>query len=262
MVGLRLEPKEHFDWLHMELGKANAIGPDFLRAFAEIWDQIDKPPGNGAACPLLLTGQGSAFCAGLELPALLGKPRGQIGSFLAAFHRMLLRLACLGRPTIAVVNGHAVAGGSVLALACDVRIAARTVAGSDKPLVFGLNESAIGLPFPHAAQVIVERALGGPAAAAEAMLSGELVSAETALAWRAVHRVVAADELTAVAEADALRYATATASAAKAIKAALTRDLAPLLDDPTDESVFLDAWFAPATQSKLSIVVARLKSRG
>lgn len=261
MVGVRLESKERFDWLHMELGKANAIGPDFLRAFAAVWDQIDKPPQSGVARPLLLTGQGSAFSAGLELPALMGTPRAELAVLLGAFHRMVLRLACLGRPTIAVVNGHAVAGGAVLALACDVRIAARTVAGSDKPLMFGLNESAIGLPFPLAAQVIVERALGGPAGAADAMLSGELVSAERALAWRAVHRVVAADELTAVAEAEALRYTTATAAAAKTIKAALTRDVAPLLDDPTDESVFLDAWFAPGTQSKLSIVVARLKAR-
>ncbi len=261
MPDLRLEASEHVDWLRMELGKANAIGPAFLAAFDRVWPQIDVPPGNGAARPLLLTGQGSAFCAGLELPALVGRPRAELAAFFAGFHRMVLRLACLARPTIAVINGHAVAGGAVLALACDVRLAARTVAGADKPLLFGLNETAIGLPFPLSAQVVVERALGGAAAAAEPMLSGELASIETAVRWGAVHKAVDAAGLEAAASAEAARYSVATARAAFAVKAALTRDLLPLVDAALDESVFLDAWFSPPTQAKLAIVVARLKAR-
>ncbi|HDS0931705.1 TPA: enoyl-CoA hydratase/isomerase family protein [Pseudomonas putida] len=77
------------------------------------------------------------------------------------------------RPTVAAINGHAIAGGLITALDCDFRIAAR------KPAKFGLNEVPIGIPMPAAYVEIVKYALGNQAGALTT-LKGELYSLEKA----------------------------------------------------------------------------------
>lgn len=261
MRDIRIVHGEHCDWLHLELGKANAIGPDFLRAFDRALDLVAEDGQDGAARPVVVTGQGGAFSAGLDLPALVGSPRVELARFVAGLHRGFLRLACLPRPTLAAINGHAVAGGAVLALACDMRIAARTLPASDQPVRFGLNETGIGLPFPQSAQAIVEHALGGPAGASELMLTGELIDADAALRLGAVHAVAAAEDLVATVERAAVRYGAATARACAAVKATLTRDLRALAGVSVEDTTFLDMWYGEETQARLQAVVARLRAR-
>jgi enoyl-CoA hydratase len=96
----------------------------------------------------------------------------------------IFRLWTLRKPTVAMVNGHAVAGGCILALACDFRIAASGA------LKIGLNETAIGLPLPtgafeiarlalprrHARHVLLEAGLYGPEAARQVGLVDEVVA--------------------------------------------------------------------------------------
>ena len=89
------------------------------------------------------------------------------------------------RPTVAAINGHAIAGGCVLALACDVRL----MSGGR----IGLAELAVGVPFPTTALEIVRHALGTNAD--RAVLRAETVGPEQALALGMVHEVTAADEL-------------------------------------------------------------------
>ena len=96
--------------LRMRAGKANAIGPAFLE---QLGAQLDGLADAGA---LVLTGYEGFFSAGLDLPALLALGRAQMSAFIDAFAASMLRVFELPLPVVAAVNGHAVAGGCVLAL--------------------------------------------------------------------------------------------------------------------------------------------------
>ncbi len=136
---------------------------------------------------IVYTGAGEkAFSAGGDLsgsfvddPIGLHRARG----VLADLFRLMLRG---GKPTVARVNGHAIAGGFGLAVACDI-----TVCVDDARL--GVPEINVGL-WPMMISALLARVMPRKAAL-ELMLTGRLMDAEEALALGAVSRVVSRDEL-------------------------------------------------------------------
>jgi enoyl-CoA hydratase len=84
-------------------------------------------------------------------------------------------LAC---PVVAAVNGHAVAGGLILALCADLRVGARGAS-------YGLTEARVGIPYPVAAMMAVKAELA-PGVARRLVLEAELIDAETALRYGVV----------------------------------------------------------------------------
>jgi enoyl-CoA hydratase len=149
--------------LTLDRPPANAIDDTLLAALDEALADIES---NDEVRAVVVTGAGSFFCAGFDLRA----PRrdehatARVTSLYRSAHR---RLLALPKPTVALVNGHAVAGGLVIALACDVRI------GTDVSATIGLNEVAIGASFPTAAIEIV-RARLTPQVVAELTLQAGL----------------------------------------------------------------------------------------
>lgn len=125
----------------------NALGTDLI-----VWleGQLDQ----AGDAPIFLTGTDGAFCAGLNLKEVAE-------SDVPAMERMLLRLDALAlrilehpAPTVAYVNGHAIAGGCVLVQCCDYRVAV------DNPKVrIGLNEVALGACYPPAILNVVRHRL-------------------------------------------------------------------------------------------------------
>ena len=102
--------------------------------------------------PLLITGTGDAFCAGLDLKEVAASDAGALERMLARLDRLCRRLFEHPAPTAALVNGHAIAGGCILALCCDYRVAL------DEPsLRIGLNEVALGACFPPSILRIVRQ---------------------------------------------------------------------------------------------------------
>src|SRR5438270_4679444 len=89
-------------------GKGNSFDVAFL-------DEIDKRVG-AAKGALVLTGDGKFFSAGLSLPNLWALDRATMKSFMARFNATMQRLWRYPRPMVAAINGHAIAGGCVLAL--------------------------------------------------------------------------------------------------------------------------------------------------
>ncbi len=124
---------------------------------------------------LVLTGTGRCFSAGLNLKVVPHYDTAEQGAMLALANRFLTRLYTCPVPTIAAVNGHAVAAGLVLALACDYRI------GPNQGAHFGLTEVRVGIPFPAVAMAIVRAELT-PAAARTLVLLGRRVDAGDAAA--------------------------------------------------------------------------------
>jgi enoyl-CoA hydratase len=114
----------------------NAMGTDMMR---HILSELQAAGDN----PVLLTGAGRAFSAGLDLREVAALDRDGMETFLSLLVSLAKALFTHPAPTCAVVNGHAIAGGCILALCCDLRVATP----SPKSRI-GLNEVALGLCFP------------------------------------------------------------------------------------------------------------------
>ncbi|MGX9788904.1 enoyl-CoA hydratase/isomerase family protein [Mycobacterium sp. MMS18-G62] len=173
--------------------------------------RIDDPPVNAfdlelvedavdtfrsVAGPVVVTGAGKCFSAGVDLRAFLDGGDAYADRFLAAVSAAFLAVFDHPAPVVAAVNGHAIAGGCVLAMCADVRLMSRGK--------IGLSEVAVGVPFPVAAIEICRHAMGPSATIAA--LQADNIDAESALARGWIDELVTPDELLprAIAVASAL----------------------------------------------------------
>ena len=124
--------------LRMEHGKANAVDTDL---FTDVGAALDAVESSNARA-LVLTGTGSMFSAGVDLFRVLKGGAPYLAEFLPLLSTIVRRLFTFPRPIVAAVNGHAIAGGCVMAAACDRRIMNR-----DKGKI-GVTELLVGVPFP------------------------------------------------------------------------------------------------------------------
>ncbi|HKE97840.1 MAG TPA: enoyl-CoA hydratase/isomerase family protein [Actinomycetes bacterium] len=132
--------------LRMAHGPVNALDTELCVELAETFEALLRDPRVRA---VVLTGNGRAFSAGVDLKRILSGGDEYTREFLPALTRCFLAVFGVDKPTVAAVDGHAVAGGCVIACACDHAVAA------DGPVRIGLTELAVGAPFPTAALEIV-----------------------------------------------------------------------------------------------------------
>jgi enoyl-CoA hydratase/carnithine racemase len=146
--------------------------------------------------PVLLTGEGDAFSAGLHLKELASLDEAGARRFLTTLEELVAAIFAHPGPTVAWVNGHAIAGGCVLALCCDLRIMT-----AREGTRIGLNEVALGVRFPPRTFAMVRARLTAPALE-RALLEAALYGAEEALSLGLVHAL--GDEAAAKAKLAAL----------------------------------------------------------
>ena len=159
--------------------KRNALSIDLRIELADAFERLASDESVGC---MLLTGAGTAFCAGMDTTQFggsLANRRNLVESSTGAFRAV----GRCPKPVVAAVNGPALAGGFALALLCDIRVAAASA-------TFGYPELSIGIPPSYAAV----RAAIGPAAARELCLTGRVIDAEEALRLQVVSEVVPDDE--------------------------------------------------------------------
>ena len=183
--------------VRMNTNKVNVQNDKFFADLHETFDSLEK---DYSKLPVILTGQGNAFSAGLDFQYsfdIFGSgDKSKIRDWYAAYRETNLRIFQYPRPTVAAINGHAIAGGLITALDCDFRVAAR------KEAKFGLNEVQIGVPMPAAYVEIIKYALGDKIGALTT-LAGELYSLEEAERLGFFHEVVEESQLLETA----IRYA-------------------------------------------------------
>jgi enoyl-CoA hydratase len=181
----------------------NALGTQRME---ELLQQLDAARGG----PVLFTGRGDAFSAGLDLKEIHAADRAGMKRFLDLLTELVARVHHHPGPTVAAVNGHAIAGGCLLALVCDVRFAT-----DDPRCRIGLNEVALGLRFPPRVFALARSRLS-PAHATEILLGAGLHGPLDALRLGLVDRLEA-DPLSA-ARAELARLAAHPADAYAAAK--------------------------------------------
>ncbi|MGO8971841.1 MAG: enoyl-CoA hydratase/isomerase family protein [Myxococcaceae bacterium] len=239
--------------LRMRAGKANAIGPAFLDALQALLDSlVAVPPG-----ALVLIGEGRAFSAGLDLPALVDLPEAALTDFIHRFSATMLRVFTLPFPVVAAVNGHAVAGGCVLALQADQRLMAQGEAR------IGLNEVRLGIGLPVA--VVETLRCQVPAGSLFSVAAeGGLFTPDEALRLGLVHAVVSPEALLERALERATALAALPSVAFAQVKASLRHPALANIEaaGPTDAAGWVRTFAAPEAQRLLRDVVARLTKRG
>lgn len=165
--------------LRLEHGKVNALDVELLEAIIAAFADLPEESA------VILTGTGSSFSAGVDLHRILRSSIAEIEYFLDVLSRALLTVFTHPRPVVAAVNGHAIAGGCVLAAAADVRLMS---AGS-----IGLTELKVGVAFPTAALEIARHVVGPKAQSL--ILSGRLLDPAEAVEAGFIDQVVAPNVL-------------------------------------------------------------------
>jgi enoyl-CoA hydratase len=167
--------------------KANVQNDAFLDELERTFDRLGS---EFPECAVVLTAAGSVFSAGLDFESVwkMFDTAGEaaVREFFVRYRRINLRIFDYPRPTIAAMNGHAFAGGMVLALTCDYRICARGAR-------LALNEVPIGIPMPAAYVELIRYQTGGAGTAAT--LFGLEMDAEAARRNRFVHAVAEPEEV-------------------------------------------------------------------
>ncbi len=177
--------------LRLEHGKANAIDVDLFADVNRALDDVCPPGGaheteRSAARALVLTGTGSMFSAGVNLFRVLEGGTPYLAEFLPVLSATVRRLFTFPLPVVAAINGHAIAGGCILAAACDRRIMNQEIGK------IGVTELLVGVPFPVAAFETLRFLL--PERHVQSLVySGRTVGADEALEIGLVDEIVEAD---------------------------------------------------------------------
>ena len=154
--------------LRMEHGKVQALDVELLEALSL---ELEHPESIRS---VVLTGTGRAFSAGVDLYRVLNEGATYVDRFLPLLSSALEKLFAFPRPVVAAINGHAIAGGCILAAACDYRILSREGA------TIGVPELRVGVPFPASPLEIVRFAVSSQYLQ-EIVLMGRVWSGEDAL---------------------------------------------------------------------------------
>ncbi len=208
-----IEITDHIATMRMAHGRVNALDGDFLRAFAAELEGLSERDLDA----IVLTGTGAVFSAGADLFRVRDAGPAYIAESLPALSEAFLALFTFPRPVVAAINGHAIAGGAVIACAADHRVMARG------DTTIGLGELRVGVPFPAAALEIVRFATGG-AGVQELLYVADSYGPDNALARRLVDEVVEPSALLARAREVAARRARIPRASFLHTKLALRRE--------------------------------------
>src|ERR1700722_19620719 len=160
-------------------GKVNALDVEFLKTIRSTFAGLSEDP---AVSAVVLTAKGPAFSAGVDLRRVVDEPKAYTRELIEALHAMLIEVFSFPKPVVAAVSGPAIAGGCVLACACDRRI-------GSVPARIGASELVVGVSFPATALEILRAA--SPSHADEIIFEGAVYEASSALTVGLLHEVVA-----------------------------------------------------------------------
>lgn len=231
MATVREEDREGgVRWLVLDRPPANALDESLL---GDLLAAVERARDDDAVRAVVLTGAGAFFSGGFDLSAPRREETGiaVMNESYRGAHRALLALP---KPTIARVAGHAIAGGAVLALACDYRL------GVDGNWKVGTNEVAIGASYPKAAIEIMKLRLTH-SQCAELALGADLYPARQAVRLGVIHELLPGLDFEEIVARRAERLASFPREAYAHTKAALLAETLARIDAHTREQAVADA---------------------
>lgn len=235
--------------LRLQHGKVNALDLELLEEFSATLTTL-----RGSARAVVLTGNGRVFSAGADLTRVLDGGPDYVSRWIPALSTAFVDLFAFPHPVVAAIDGAAIAGGCILAAACDHRVMA------DGRAVIGATELMVGVPFPVAALEVIRHACG--ARTGNLVLRARLLDPVEALAVGLVDEVVAADDVQERALAVATELAALPGEAFAMAKRQLRADVLARIerDSPRLDGDAAALWAAPETSARIAAQLERLRT--
>ena len=226
----------------------NALSTEFLSMIREA---LEQAPRDGVRA-VVLSGTTGVFSAGLDVPMLLGLDRRGIGDLWRHLYGLMKVLAGSQLPIAAGITGHAPAGGTVIALFCDWRVAAQ---GDFK---LGLTEVQVGIPLPPLILGALRRQVGARHAEHLAV-GGPIVSPQQALNMGLVDEIAAPDQVVERTLSWCRNLLALPPRAMLETRRRARADLLALFEHPEEElRSVVEWWWSEETQKTLRAVVEKL----
>jgi enoyl-CoA hydratase len=230
--------------LRLAHGKVNAMSIEFCEALTARFAEISS------ARAVVMTATGRTFSAGVDLVRLLEGGAPYVRKFLPVLSEMFATVFSHPAPVVAAINGHAIAGGCVLACAADKRLMAHDGGR------IGVTELLVGVPFPPAAMEIM-RCAAAPQFFADAIFSGTTYTPDEAVARGFVHDVVEPQALLERAVAAAKALAALPPKAFALTKRQIRAPALERMQSPELDAAIAQIWTAPETLGRVRDYVAR-----
>jgi enoyl-CoA hydratase len=239
--------------VRFEREHGNAINDAFVESLVATLAEAESDPAIGG---VLLTAGGKIFCPGLDLTELIALDREAMERFMWRFSAAVLTLYTFPKPVVAVLHGHALAGGCVLALCADWRVLRRGA-------VTGLNEVKVGVPLPFGVALIVRE--GVPKnKVTEVALLGRNFTDEAAVAAGLADELSDAEGIEATSRARLFEFVAKDAFAFAVTKRYLRSGVVERVRASNRLLIpeWLDGWFSEGTTARIRAIVADLKDKG
>ena len=233
----------------MGRGKANAISTEFAVALRRAARKAQEDPDVRGV--VLTSRSPTIFCGGFDL-ALARAGAGDFARFAGAFDALFFDLFLLGKPLVAALTGHAVAGGALLAATADFRFAA------EGPGTIGLPGVRLGIHLPRHCLEAIRSTVGERTLTRWALL-GETMPFFEAHALGAINRIIPGGLLLD----SAVSFAEQLGGASSEVYAAIKRDLRGAAYERAKNALaggrkaFVDSWFSETGQRGLASVLER-----
>ena len=236
---LEIERRDGNDLLRLAHGRANALDVELTEALRAALRKL-REESTGA---LVLLGSERVFSAGVDLKRVLSGGPAYVEEFLPSMNAMFLELFTFPRPVVAAINGHAIAGGCIMALACDWVVMARGEAE------IGMPELPVGVPFPSVPLEIVRNAVS-PERFPALILRGKRCRPEEALEVGMIHEICEPAELAARSFDAATRFTAISPVAFEQVKRMIRQPALERMSEQAEAEV-LEIWKSPETADRI-----------
>jgi enoyl-CoA hydratase/carnithine racemase len=234
--------------LTLSSGRVNALDVELLEELTRAIGDLARSGPDA----LVVTGAGRVFSAGVDLSRVVEGGAGYTDRLIPALSEAFEALFCYPAPTVAAINGAAIAGGCVLACACDRRLISPEAQ-------IGASEVRVGVPFPVAALEVMRYACGDRAE--DVLLGGQLYRGDEAVANGLAHRVVA-EGLVDAAVAEASDLGGIPVDAYRHTKAQLrAATLARMCEAGGVDSEVRQLWGTDGTQQRIAAYLEGIRRR-
>jgi len=244
---LDLEERGEITIVRLAHGKVNALDVELLQAIAKAFGSLDR------GRTVVLTGAGRAFSAGVDLKRILDGGMEYVQVFRPALSAAVKAVFYHPGPVVAAVNGHAIAGGCVLAAASDIRL----MSGG----TIGLSEMLVGVPFPGVPLEVMRHALGP--ATRRFVLTAQLLSPPDALAAGLIDQVTEPEALLDAALEEAGRLSRISPDVYEFTKRQLQGPARERIDGlrQSDDEESTRMWASPPVQEAINSFMGTIKQR-
>lgn len=246
-MGIIYQQTESLALITLNMDKVNSIDPDFVDTLTQL---LEKIAIDSSVRSVVLTGKGSFFSFGFNVPYLLSVGLKTFEVFIHRFTGLYRLLFTFPKPIVAAINGHAIAGGCMLAISCDFRI---MITGKPK---IALNEITFGAGvFAGITEILIS--IVGKSAARIILFTGKLFTASDALKLGLVHDIAENfEELMEKSILKAVELGKINTPAYSMIKSNFKMPVLEQIYKYETQSIkeWLDIWYSKETRENLKLI--------